>query len=261
MSIIYVVGLGAGSRDGMTSQAQAALTNADVIAGYKTYVDLVSPFFPDKKIFSTGMMQERERCLAVLDMAKKGTSVALVCSGDAGVYGMASLVLELASKDTASDAVEILVVPGVTAALSGAALLGAPLSHDFCVISLSNLLTPQPLIEKRLRAATLGGFAIALYNPRSHHRPDTLRNACAILLETLPADTPCGWARNIGREGEESHICTLSELAEAELDMFCTAFIGNSSTRVLLSGGTKRLVTPRGYTLESEAPARPEASL
>lgn len=254
MATLFIIGIGGGSRDGMTQAAYEAISRADVIAGYKTYTDLVEPLFPQKEIYSTGMMKEAERCRAALDMARAGKTVALVCSGDAGVYGMASLVYEIACDESFvpqsaqnESPVEIQVIAGVTAALGGAALLGAPLSHDFCVISLSNLLTPQEVIEKRLRAAAQGDFCIALYNPKSRNRPDALKNACHILMETLSPHTPCGWVRNVSRDGEESHVCTLAELAEAELDMFCTAFIGNSATKILKINGTEKLVTPRGY--------------
>lgn len=258
MNALFVVGIGGGNRDGMTQAAYEAISRADVIAGYKTYIDLVAPLFPQKEIYATGMMKEAERCRAALELARAGKNVALVCSGDAGVYGMASLVYEIAhdEKDEKESAqtesrkfpVQIEVIAGVTAALGGAALLGAPLSHDFCTISLSNLLTPQDIIEKRLRAAAQGDFCIALYNPQSRHRPDTLKNACRILMETLSPHTPCGWVRNVSRTGEESHICTLAELSETDLDMFCTAFIGNTATRILEISGQKKLVTPRGYT-------------
>lgn len=247
MGTLFIVGIGGGNKDGMTLEAHAALSRAEIIAGYTTYTDLVFPLFPQKEIYATGMMKEADRCENALQLAASGKTVALVCSGDAGVYGMASLVYEIAAAHEDFSAVEIEVVAGVTAALGGAALLGAPLSHDFCLISLSNLLTPQTVIEKRLRAASAGDFCIALYNPRSHHRPDALQNACRILQETLSPGTPCGWAKNIGRVGEESHICTLTELATANLDMFCTAFVGNSTTKILTVNGTKKLVTPRGY--------------
>ena len=234
----------------MTEEALTALSQADVIAGYSTYTALVAPLFPQKEIYSTGMKKEEERCREALSLARGGKTVALVCSGDAGVYGMASLALELAAGNAAFAGLEIAVVAGVTAALSGAALLGAPLSHDFCVISLSNLLTPQETVERRLRAAAAGDFCMALYNPRSHNRPDCLSRACSIMLEQLPPETPCGWARNIGRKGEEACWCTLGELAAADVDMFTTVFVGNRSSRFLTVGGKMRLVTPRGYAIK-----------
>ncbi len=251
MKKIYVVGIGPGSRECMTEQALSAIKSSDVIAGYTTYVGLVSPLFPDKKTYDTGMMQEEDRCAWALSQASQGTTVALVSSGDAGVYGMASLVYELSPQ---FPEVDIEVVSGVTAALAGAALLGAPLANDFAVISLSNLLTPQDVIDKRLRAAAEGDFCIALYNPASHRRTGTLKNACAILMEKMSAETVCGWVRNIGRKEEETHVCTLGELAETTLDMFCTAFIGNSTTKIIRCGAlksdgdsVKKIITPRGY--------------
>ncbi len=244
MKKLYIVGIGPGHKDFMTNEAFSAIEESDLIAGFKTYVDLVKPYFPSKQIYSTGMTFEKERCIEALKRAQKGETVALVCSGDSGVYGMASLVLELI-KDYRD--VEIKVIAGVSAALSGGAVLGSPLSHDFAVISLSNLLTPQHLIEKRLICAAQGDFCIALYNPRSHKRTECLRDACNILLKYISKDTVCGWVRNIGRAGEEYHICTLDELKDAELDMFCTAFIGNSTTVITKNTMRSFIVTPRGY--------------
>jgi precorrin-3B C17-methyltransferase len=248
MKKITVVGIGPGSINGMTAEAHTALSAAELIAGYTAYIDLVAPFFPGTPVYRTGMMQETERCRFALEQAASGITVALVCSGDSGVYGMSSLVYELSHL---FPAVDIEIISGVTAALSGAAVLGSPLTNDFAVISLSNLLTPQNVIERRLRAAAAGDFCIALYNPASHRRPDTLRHACRILEEILAPATPGGWVRNIGRDGCSSSICTLDELSRAELDMFCTAFIGNSMTKVIATRQGERLVTCRGYRIPS----------
>ena len=237
---LYIVGLGPGKPEGMTFEARAALDASDLLCGYGAYLELVAPLYPDKERFSTPMTQELERCRRALHEAQHGRTVALVCSGDAGVYGMASPALELLPE---YPGVEVEIVAGVTAALSGAALLGAPLGHDFCVISLSDLLTPWEAIEKRLRCAAEGDFALALYNPSSRRRADRLQRACDILLAFRGPDTPCGLVRNIGREGEETRILPLCELREAEVDMFTTVFVGSSTTRVI--GG--HLVTPRGY--------------
>lgn len=243
MSKLYVVGIGPGGAQGMTCEARAALEACDVIVGYTAYVKLVEPLFPGKEMLSTPMMKEIDRCRMAVERAAAGEAVAMVCSGDAGVYGMASPILELAADD---DRVDVEVVAGVSAAMSGSAVLGAPLSHDFAVVSLSDLLTPWEAIERRLRAAAQADFCLALYNPRSNKRPEHLARAARILLETLPAETPCGWVRNIGREGQESGILTLGGLPDLEADMFTTVFVGNSATRVM--GG--RLVTPRGYRTE-----------
>lgn len=238
---VFVVGLGPGNPTYLTAQAQSALDSAQVLCGYTVYVELIRPLFPTKEIFTTGMTQEIERCRWALDTAQSGKSVALVCSGDAGVYGMASPLLELAA-DYPDVTVEI--VPGLTAALSGGALLGAPLGHDFCVVSLSDRLTPWDIIEKRLAAAALADFALAIYNPASKGRPDYLQRAVKILLANgKNADTVCGVVRQIGREGQNTTLCTLAELAGVQADMFTTAFVGNAQTKILQG----RMVTPRGY--------------
>ena len=240
MGKVYVVGLGPGGGQFLTEEAKAALAAADVLCGYTVYVDLVAPLYPEKETYTTPMTRELERCRWALETAQGGRTVAMVCSGDAGVYGMASPVLELAGE---YPEVDVEVVAGVTAALSGGAVLGAPLGHDFCVISLSDLLTPWAVIEKRLTCAAEGDFAVCLYNPSSKKRKDHLRRACEILLKTRSGDTVCGWVRNIGREGQEHKLLTLSQLSAEEVDMFTTVFIGSSRTRAL----NGRMVTPRGY--------------
>lgn len=240
MNKVYAVGLGPGGEEFFTGQAKAAIEKSDVICGYTVYVDLVKDLFPDKEIFTTNMKQEIDRCRKALEIAESGKTVAMVCSGDSGVYGMAGLLIQLAPeyKD-----IEVEVVCGVTAALSGSAVLGAPLGHDFCVISLSDLLTPWEVIEKRLRCAGEADFLIALYNPRSHKRVEHLNKACDILMESKSPDTVCGYVKNIGREGEEKHIVLLKDLADEPIDMFTTVFIGNSQTKVY----GNQVVTPRGY--------------
>ena len=240
MGKLYVVGLGPGDYDNMTVRADRALQECDSIIGYHVYVDLVKSRYPDKKTLTTPMTKEADRCRMALEAARGGEKVAMVCSGDSGIYGMAALIYELRGEDKEP---EIDVIPGLTAACSGAALLGAPLTHDFAVVSLSDRLTPWETIEKRLDSAAKADLSIVLYNPASHGRPDHLRRACEILLRTLPGDRPCGIARSIGREGEGRELLTLAELKDAAVDMFCTVFIGNASTRII--GG--ELVTPRGY--------------
>lgn len=239
MNKLFLVGIGPGNAAGMTEAAKAALEQSEVLCGYTVYLELVKAQFPDKETYTTPMTRELERCQWAVDRAAEGKTVAMLCSGDAGVYGMAGPVLELAEGRN----VEIEVVPGVTAALSGAAILGAPLMHDFCVISLSDLLTPWETIVRRLRCAAAGDFSIALYNPRSKKRPEHLRRACEILLEEKSPDTVCGWVRNIGRTGQCHGLTTLGELGSLELDMFTTVFIGASTTKNV----DGYMVTPRGY--------------
>lgn len=240
MGKVSVVGIGPGSYAHMTIQAEQTLRCCDVILGYQVYVELVRGRYPDKEFVSSPMTKEAERCRMALELARSGKNVAVVCSGDSGIYGMAALVYELRGENSTP---EIAIVPGLTAACSGAALLGAPLTHDFAVVSLSDRLTPWQTIEKRLLAAAEADFALVLYNPASHGRPDHLRRTCSILQQVLPADRICGIARNIGREGESVQILSLAELAQAKADMFCTVFVGNSSTRLI----NQRMVTPRGY--------------
>lgn len=240
MGKLTVVGIGPGDYENMTVRADRALARCDTIIGYHVYVDLVRERYPDKEFLTTPMTREAQRCQMALEEAKKGKDVAMVCSGDSGIYGMAALVYELRGEEAEP---EIQVVPGLTAACSGAALLGAPLTHDFAVISLSDRLTPWEKIEKRLKCAAQADLSIVLYNPASHGRPDYLRRACEILLGVLPEDRPCAVAQAIGREGENRRFFTLGQLKDAQVDMFCTVFIGNSATRMI--GGN--MVTPRGY--------------
>lgn len=237
---LYVVGIGPGSWDQMTIQAANALEKSDMIVGYTVYVDLVREHFPDKEMVTTPMRQETERCRMAIDAALSGKTVSLICSGDSGVYGMSGLVLELRGGNGEP---EIEIIPGVTAALSGGAVLGAPLGHDFAVISLSDLLTPMELIEDRLCKAAEADLAVCIYNPSSRKRADYLRRACEIMLRHKGPDTVCGIAKNIGREGESMEIMTLLELKDKEVDMFTTVFVGNERTKVV----NGKMVTPRGY--------------
>lgn len=199
--------------------------------------------FAGKEMLVTPMRQETERCRLCFEEAARGKRVALICSGDAGIYGLASLMYEMGKEYPET---ELIVIPGITAANSGAAVLGAPLNHDFCVISLSDLLTPWEKIEKRLTAAAEGDFAMAIYNPSSHKRKDYLMRACDILLRVIEEDRPCGYVENIGREGTKAVTCTLKELRETQVNMFTTVFIGNSGSE-LVNG---KLITKRGYQLE-----------
>jgi len=240
LSKLYVVGIGPGDYENMTVRADRVLRESEVIVGYGVYIDLVRERYPGKEYLSTPMTRETDRCRMAIEKALSGKRTAMVCSGDSGIYGMAALLYEVRGERTEP---EIEVVPGLTAACSGGALLGAPLTHDFAVISLSDRLTSWETIEKRLRAAAAADLTIVLYNPASKGRPDHLRRACDILLETLPGERPCGVARLIGREGEEKRLLTLSDLRDADVDMFCTVFIGNASTRHIAGS----MVTPRGY--------------
>ena len=240
---LQCVGLGPGAGADLTERAREALGTADLIVGYTTYVDLVCDQFPSAEFLSTPMRMETERCEEALRQAASGRRVALVCSGDPGVYGMAGLVLELAQR---YPQVQVEIVPGVTAACGGAALLGAPLIHDWCCISLSDLMTPWEDIEARLRAAAQSGMCLCLYNPGSHGRADHLRKACDVLLESCDPQTICGIARNVGRPAQCSQTLTLEELRTTKVDMSCCVFVGNERTRLV--GG--RMVTPRGYARE-----------
>lgn len=247
MKKLYVVGIGPGDRDNMTGACVRALTSADLIAGYTTYIGLVKAAFAGdgdfetKEYYETPMTKEMDRCAYALTQADGGKTVAMVCSGDAGIYGMASPLLEGAEK---YPEVEIEVIPGVTAASSGGALLGAPLGHDFAVISLSDRLTPWEIIEKRLRAAAAGDFCIAFYNPRSHGRKDVLERAVDILLSAgVSPKTPAGVANAIGREDAAIILSRLDAIPYEEVGMTSTVFIGNSTTYI----DGVRMITPRGY--------------
>ncbi len=237
---LYIVGFGPGGEAGMTLAAREALANSELIVGYTAYVELIKQIFPEKIFVSTPMRHEKERVTLALSEAAKGRDTALICSGDSGIYGLASLAIELSPS---WPGVELEIIPGVTAALSGGAVLGSPLTCDFAAISLSDLLTPWEKIEKRLDMAAAADFAIVLYNPASHRRTDRLARACGIILRHRSPDTVCGFVRGIGRSGQESRILTLSELRDTQTDMLTTVFVGSSETKVV----NGRMVTPRGY--------------
>lgn len=245
---LTVVGLGPGAGPDLTGRALDAIRNAELVVGYTTYIALIRDAFPDKRMLSTGMRAEVDRCRLAIEETLKGKNVAVVCSGDSGVYGMAGLIYELARE---YPPIEIEVVPGITAACGGAAVLGAPLTHDFAVISLSDLMTPWEKIEKRLACAAQADFVLCLYNPRSHSRSDYLRRACDIILQYKSPDTVCGYVRGIGRPGEQAVTLTLGQLRDdTQVDMFTTVFIGNEQT-MLLDG---KMVTPRGYLQRGAQP-------
>lgn len=242
MGKIYVVGIGPGEYEQMTIKAARILQSCDLIVGYTVYVDLVKEHFPEKQFMTTPMRQEVLRCKMCFEEANKGKNVAMICSGDAGVYGMAGLMYEI-KEELQDNETDIQIVAGVTAAVTGAAVLGAPLIHDFVVISLSDLLTPWEKIEKRLKAAAKADLVVCMYNPSSHKRKDYLKKACEYLLENKSPDTICGYVRNIGRDGECYEMCTLGELKDRQVDMFTTVFVGNEQTKII----DGHVVTPRGY--------------
>lgn len=240
---LYVVGMGPGEKKQMTGQALEVMEQCQVIAGYTVYVDLVRGLFPHKEFLTTAMTREEERCRKAFDCCMEGKNTAMICSGDAGVYGMAGLILELAEQ---YPGVSVRTVPGITAACAGAAVLGAPLMHDFAVISLSDRLTPLEVIWNRVEAAAQADFVICLYNPASRGRPDYFRQACSRILKYRTGHTVCGLAVNIGREGEGMEVLALEDLKERRVDMFTTVYIGNSHTRQI----GPYMVTPRGYRYE-----------
>ena len=242
MKKLTVVGMGPGEYESMTLRAVKALNTCDVIVGYTVYVELAKPYFPEKEFLTTPMKREIERCEMAFAEAEKGRSVAMICSGDAGVYGMAGPILELAEK---YPDVELEVIPGITAALSGGAVLGAPLMHDFAVISLSDLMTPFDLIMKRVDCAGQGDMIVCLYNPKSKKRVDYVEKAADILMKYRKAETPVGIVRNAGRKDESHCITTLGALKDADIDMFSVVIIGNSQTYEK----NGRMITPRGYRL------------
>jgi len=237
--MIYVIGLGPGGEDQMTCRAVSALEKCDEVLGYKTYIELLRPIYKGRgELIASPMRKEVERCREALRLSLKGKTVGLVSSGDPGIYGMAGIMLEIANGMT-----EVEIIPGMTAASTAAAVLGAPLMHDFVVISLSDLLTPWAVIERRLDAASAADFIICLYNPASAGRPDNLRKAAEIVMQNRAGDTPAGWVRNAGRSDESHCVTTLDKISGEPVDMLCTVIIGNSSTK--LAAG--RMVTPRGY--------------
>ncbi|MHB8173167.1 MAG: precorrin-3B C(17)-methyltransferase [Nitrospirota bacterium] len=229
----------------MTLRARDAIEKADAVVGYSTYIRLIGPLLKDKDVISTGMTTEVERCREAIRLAAAGQAVALISSGDPGIYGMAGLVLELLSEEENSPAppFDLEIIPGVPAVCSAAASIGAPLMHDFAVISLSDLLTPWELIEKRLSLAAQGDFVIALYNPRSKGRPENLAKALEVIRRHRAADTPVGVVKDSSREGERITLTSLKEIPVQDVDMTTMVIIGNSSSFSFLD----YIVTPRGY--------------
>lgn len=244
--IIYAVGFGPGDQLYMTTQAVSVLQKVDIIVGYTTYVKLLQEQFPEKQFLSTPMRQEVERCQLAVQVALQGKTVAMVSSGDSGIYGMTGILLEVVAAQGAN--IQVVAVPGVTAASAAASLLGAPLMHDFAVISLSDLMTPRSLIEKRITCAAVADFVICLYNPKSKKRTDHLAQATDLIAQYRKPETPVGIVRHAGRAEQAVWLSTLEKLKEELVDMFCVILIGNSQTYVK----DGKMITPRGYQLESE---------
>ena len=240
MNKLYVIGIGPGEYEQMTLKAIHAMEKSEVIIGYTVYVDLVKEHFPGKEFMTTPMKKEVDRCVMAFEEAKKGKVVSMICSGDAGVYGMSGLMYEVGVN---YPEVELEIIPGVTAATGGAALLGAPLIHDFCLISLSDLLTPWEKIEARLLAAAEADFVVCLYNPSSRKRSDYLQKACDLMMQYKSPETVCGIVSYIGRDGEHYEVMDLKTLRDTKVDMFTTVWVGNSQTKEI----NGKMVTPRGY--------------
>jgi cobalt-precorrin 5A hydrolase/precorrin-3B C17-methyltransferase len=246
---LTILGIGPGDAGSRTASVEAALQQASDVVGYGLYLDLLTPVLAGKTRHEGRLGAEEERARQALDLAASGRAVALVSSGDAGIYGLASLVFELLEREERDEwrRIAIEVLPGVSAMQAAAAKLGAPLGHDFCAISLSDLLTPWSEIERRLHAAADGDFVVALYNPRSARRITQLQIAREILLAARPGATPVALARNLGRDGESIMVTTLAAFDPAEIDMLTLVLIGSSTTRKL--PGTDQLYTPRGYAV------------
>ncbi len=229
----------------MSGRALDAIAAAEVVVGYDTYLGLIRDLLPGKKIIGTGMTQEIDRCQAAVEEAMAGRQVAVVSSGDPGVYGMAGLVLELVLQYPPSVQPAVTIVPGISAIAAAAALLGAPVMHDFAVISLSDLLTPWGTIVKRVEMAAAGDFVIALYNPKSSRRVSQIEQVREIILQHRPASTPVGIVHNASRPGENIVLADLGTFTRGHIDMFSLVIIGNSRTYTAAG----RMITPRGYSL------------
>lgn len=242
---LFVVGLGPGDPEHMTARVQSVLNDVEFIVGYKTYINLIRPFLTHQEIVATGMRQEIDRCREAIRLVNEGHRVAIISSGDAGVYGMAGIILECLEQEGLIG-LPLEIIPGITAASAAASMLGAPLMHDFAVISLSDLLTPWEVIEKRVRLAAEADFILALYNPKSNGRPQHIETVRQIVLEHRSPDTPVGLVREALRgEGSSAEITTLADFTHHTIDMLTTVLIGNSQTRIV----GPYMVTPRGYKL------------
>jgi len=242
---LLLVGIGSGDHKEMTAHCIAVLRNCDLVVGYKKYVELVKPFIAGKEVISSGMSQEVERCSQAIAKAKLGKNVALISSGDPGVYGMAGLALEIINKKRLWNRFKVEIIPGIPVIHAAAARLGAPLMNDYAVISLSDLLTPWETIVKRVRYAAQADFVICLYNPKSKSRTTQIKEVQSILLQYRRADTPVGLTRNVGRRGESITFTTLDKMLRYKIDMLTIIIIGNSTTIYKNS----QMITPRGYRI------------
>lgn len=237
MGKLYVIGIGPGGLDHLTIKAKKAIEESDIIVGYTKYITMVEPLLEGKEIFKTGMKGEEERCRKAIELAKDNKTVSVISTGDAGIYGMAGLILQL---ENTSD---VEIIPGVTASSAAASVLGAPLMHDNCNISLSDLMTPYELIKKRVELAAEGDFVISLYNPKSMGRPHYLRECLELVKKHREGKTPIGVVKNALRDGQEVRIFTLDNFDENVVDMFSIVIIGNSQSYA----ENNRIITPRGY--------------
>jgi precorrin-3B C17-methyltransferase len=244
---LYLVGIGPGNYNNMTTHCSAVLKSCDVVVGYARYVELVRAFIGEKKIISSGMRHEAERCYQAINEADSGKVVALISSGDAGVYGMAGLALEIIEREKLWDRFDLEIVPGIPAIHAAAAGFGAPLMNDYAVVSLSDLLVPWEMIVKRLTYALRADFVVCLYNPGSTRRTHQIKEAHSLMLDHRGADTPVGIARNVGRKGESLTVTTLGKMLHYKIDMVTIIIVGNSTTVF----ANEKMITPRGYSLNS----------
>lgn len=239
MAKLYVVGIGPGGKEHMTLKSVNTIKKCDVVVGYTFYIELINDLLEGKKVISTGMKGEIERCKAAIEEVKNGFDTCIVSTGDPGLYGMAGPIIEMA------DGIEVEVIPGVSAAFCGASELGAPIMHDFCTISLSDLLTPWEQIVKRLHSAAEADFVIALYNPKSMGRQTHIEKAVEIIKKYKKGSTPVGLIKNAGREGNEKRVYTLDTIDFDFIDMMTVVVIGNEKTYIK----DDKIVTPRGYSI------------
>ena len=239
MGKLYVIGIGPGGLEHMTLRAKDAIEESNIIIGYNKYIDMIKPIVEDKELFSTGMRGEESRCRKALELSKENNIVALISTGDSGIYGMAGLILQMKEDENVE------IIPGVTASSAAGSVVGAPLMHDNCNISLSDLMTPYDLIKKRVRNAADADMVISLYNPRSKGRPHYLRDAIEIIKEYRELNTPVAVVRHALREGQEYKLFTLENFDEEGVDMFSIVIVGNSQS--LIKEG--KFITPRGYNV------------